>query len=433
MTKRGQVSTPGDSAVFGPGIGSRRTDTGIALRAVTADDVAAEDLLTSGHRALLDQLHEDATAANTTRTYRSPTERFRGWCAEYGYQALPADPDTVAAFLAEAEAERDGDVYRYPTSTLGMWAAAIRKTHLDAGLSDPTTAPTVRKALVSIQKHRTAAGQEATGADPLLADDVRVLVDSITRHSADADWKAQVAACRDIALIVCTFYAGRRRSEIAAIQFGDLTVIADEDDPGRRWIQLRIRGSKTSRTKVEYVALPRSNDPRYCPRCRLLEWLMVVTTHDNMVETAKDRGDTENQRLRSTRQAVIRLVNKLTDRDPHLHHCDRDLPFQRRATAPVWRALEKNTRYLPVDRGPVTDQIVSRVLKKRCREAGFAPEHIARISGHSLRSGFVTQSFRAGVPVEDIMRQTGHKRVETVLRYDKNPIYRNNAVNQIPL
>jgi integrase len=415
--------------------GIRRTGTGVALRAVAADEAAADDLLSAGHRELLDALLQDATAANTTRTYRSPVQRFKAWCAEHGYRALPAEPVTVAAFLAEVEAERDGEMYRYPASTLGMWAAAIRRDHLDADYPDPVTAPVVRKALASIAGHRTDVGQVTERAEALLAADLQAVVDSMSAQAAEGDWKIRLAAVRDTALIVVGFYSARRRSEIARINFGDLRIVTDDSGSGQQWIRMRIRGSKTSRTTVEYVHLPRSSDPRYCPWCRLMDWLMLVTVHDNTTQTAIDRGDTEDQQFRAARQAMIRLLDKLGDRDIHLHQCDRELPFARRATAPVWRALVKKTRYLPVDTGhPITDQTIPRVLKKRCREAGFDPARIARISGHSLRAGFITQARADSVASEDIRRQSGHKKIETIDRYyDRNPGYRNNAVNQLPL
>jgi integrase len=44
----------------------------------------------------------------------------------------------------------------------------------------------------------------------------------------------------------------------------------------------------------------------------------------------------------------------------------------------------------------------------------------SNFSGHSLRAGFVTSAARNGVPERVIMRQTGHKSVEMVLRYLRN-------------
>jgi len=45
----------------------------------------------------------------------------------------------------------------------------------------------------------------------------------------------------------------------------------------------------------------------------------------------------------------------------------------------------------------------------------------ASYSGHSLRSGFVTAALIAGVPPEVIQKQTGHKSIDMLLRYYRNP------------
>jgi integrase len=42
---------------------------------------------------------------------------------------------------------------------------------------------------------------------------------------------------------------------------------------------------------------------------------------------------------------------------------------------------------------------------------------VGSFAGHSLRAGFVTSAARVGEPERWIMRTTGHKSVEMVLRY----------------
>jgi integrase len=54
------------------------------------------------------------------------------------------------------------------------------------------------------------------------------------------------------------------------------------------------------------------------------------------------------------------------------------------------------------------------LVKKYAKAAGLSAE---AFSGHSLRAGFVTSAARAGEPERRIMRQTGHKSIEMVLRY----------------
>jgi integrase len=57
---------------------------------------------------------------------------------------------------------------------------------------------------------------------------------------------------------------------------------------------------------------------------------------------------------------------------------------------------------------------VAVAIKRHAKAAGLA---IESFSGHSLRAGFVTSAARAGEPERQIMRQTGHKSIEMVLRY----------------
>ena len=46
---------------------------------------------------------------------------------------------------------------------------------------------------------------------------------------------------------------------------------------------------------------------------------------------------------------------------------------------------------------------------RRAAAAGFSVAQVDLLGGHSLRSGFVTEAFRAGADAHSIMRQTGHK------------------------
>ena len=46
---------------------------------------------------------------------------------------------------------------------------------------------------------------------------------------------------------------------------------------------------------------------------------------------------------------------------------------------------------------------------RRAAAAGFTAAQVARLGGHSLRAGFVTEAFRAGADAHAIMRQTGHR------------------------
>ena len=58
---------------------------------------------------------------------------------------------------------------------------------------------------------------------------------------------------------------------------------------------------------------------------------------------------------------------------------------------------------------PMTGHAVNEMIRRRAAQAGFTPAQTQRLGGHSLRSGFVTEAFRAGADAHSIMRQTGHR------------------------
>ena len=79
----------------------------------------------------------------------------------------------------------------------------------------------------------------------------------------------------------------------------------------------------------------------------------------------------------------------------------------------------------------LTGHAIASVVKRYANEAGLSTD---LFSGHSLRAGFVTSAARAGEPERRIMRQTGHKSIEMVLRYVRQAnAFTHNAVNALGL
>ena len=83
---------------------------------------------------------------------------------------------------------------------------------------------------------------------------------------------------------------------------------------------------------------------------------------------------------------------------------------------PLFRGFRRNHRPSP---HPLTAGTVNGIVKRVVREAGLD----AKVFGaHSLRAGYVTMARGKGLTWEAIMEQTGHKRLETVKRYDRGTI-----------
>jgi len=151
------------------------------------------------------QYRRASRAENTRRAYRAAVARFCAWCAEHGRNALPASPETVAAFLA-AEAHAGLAV-----NTLRLRHAAIRYLHLLAGYPPPTAAAVVSTTFAGIKRaHR----QPVTKKTALVLERLRAAIEAIPDT---------LPGSRDRALLLVGFAAALRPSEIAGLAVEHLT------------------------------------------------------------------------------------------------------------------------------------------------------------------------------------------------------------------
>jgi integrase len=155
------------------------------------------------------QYRRASRAENTRRAYRAAVARFCDWCTAHTQTALPAAPETVAAFLAaEARAE-------LAVNTLRLRHAAIRYLHLLAGYPPPTAAAVVATTFAGIKRaHRRPVGKKTA----LVLDRLR---------SAIATIPDNLPGLRDRALLLVGFAAALRPSEIAGLVLDQVTYHAD--------------------------------------------------------------------------------------------------------------------------------------------------------------------------------------------------------------
>ena len=73
----------------------------------------------------------------------------------------------------------------------------------------------------------------------------------------------------------------------------------------------------------------------------------------------------------------------------------------------------------------LSDRAVATTVKKWLPSG----RDVSKFSGHSLRAGFVTSAANGGASVKAIMRQTGHRSLETLMRYMRDAsLFRGNAL-----
>ena len=182
------------------------------------------------------QYRRASRSENTRRAYRAAVARFTEWCAAQGQTALPASPETVAAFLA-VEARSNLAV-----NTLRLRHAAIRYMHLLAGYPPPTAAAVVSTTFAGIKRaHRRPLNKKTA----LVVDRLRAALQAIP---------GTLPGLRDRALLLVGFAAALRPSEIARLTIEHMTRHAEgielfllwrKNDQDARGTRLRLPQGST--------------------------------------------------------------------------------------------------------------------------------------------------------------------------------------------
>ncbi len=173
--------------------------------------------LRAADRGVADAL-EAVLADNTRRAYGVQWRLFDEWCAEVGLMSLPAQPLTVARYLA-ARAGSGAAV-----ATLRLAASAVAKAHEWAGHDSPCKDRGVRASLKGMAR-RLGKPQRQAGA--LTADVlavIRLTAVQPRKRGRGIETPAQAAerARFDLALVAVLSDGGLRRSEAAALTWGDI-------------------------------------------------------------------------------------------------------------------------------------------------------------------------------------------------------------------
>ncbi|OZF42699.1 site-specific integrase [Rhodococcus sp. 14-2470-1a] len=349
---------------------------------------------------------QSSRSEGTRKTYDAAWRRFTNWCKSNGHVTLPAHPVTVAAYLVDAADIRTETGERaYAVATFGTWIAAINQQHRTTGHLSPTTHELVTATLSGIRREYAAAGDRPrTPRDPLLVEDIKLLVE--TARERCRGWADEVLERRDSAILLLGFAGAFRRSELTELVCGDVSVHRHDG------LHVRVRKSKTDQDGRGAVkALPYTESHKTCPPCAYVRWVQVVGAFDV-----------------GGRPSVIRLLRRGEPFDGHV--CRGGVP-RAAARAPLFRSVAKNGN---LGTAPLSGAAIHRTIRRRAGHAGFDPAALAKLGGHSLRAGFVTQSTRNGADGTAIARQTGHASLDSVEVYRREhaPLV-GNAVNQIGL
>jgi integrase len=358
-------------------------------RAVELDALAAvlplgsrdrlAELLSDGEVETLRHLAREGMGANTLRAMASDLAYLEAWSLAAGGGPLPwpAPEDLVLRFVAHhlydparrAEdrshgmpdavdgALRQGGRLRaggpHAPATVRRRVALWSTFHRWLGLEGPFSSPSLRAAL-RLAARAARRPRGRKSAKPLTRDVLERLIAACA--------KGTLADKRDAALLLVAFASGgRRRSEIAGLRIEDLVerppVPADPRAP--QGPKLPVLALKLARTKTA----SREDDERVLAVGRPVEALKAWLAAAGI------------------------------------------------SSGPVFRPID---RWGAIGDSALDGQSVNAIVKRRSALAGLDP---AEFSAHGLRSGYLTEAARRGVPLPEAMRQSRHRSVQQAAAY----------------
>jgi len=327
----------------------------------------------------LTHLAKTGTGTNSLRALASDLAYLEAWARASTDSPLvwPASETTVLRFIAHHlwdEAERE----KNPEHGMPQEVAEVLRAEGRLKSTGPHAPATVRRRLALWSSLHRWRGLEGPFGSPSIRNALRLAIRAADRPPARKSAAAitrdvldrLLATCergravdlRDRALLLLAFGSGgRRRSEIARLKVDDLeereSVAADLSNPdGERLpvLAMRLRRTKTSSADAGESVLVVGR-----PVEALRAWL---------ASSKIDAG-------------------------------------------PVFRPIDK---WGNIGAAALHPQTVNAMIKSRCAVAGLDPEEF---SAHGLRSGYLTEAARAGVPLPEAMQQSRHRSVQQAARY----------------
>jgi site-specific recombinase XerD len=233
-----------------------------------------------------------STCPNTERAFRADWNHFAAWCAAEGLIAFPADPSTVAVYIAALSAT-------HKVSSLQRRLTAINYQHKQRGddrLIGPGSLkhPAIAKVMKGLKREK---GTRSEAKAPLTTEQLRRMVHGLEESPR---------GLRDRALLLIGFSGGFRRSELVALDFADIEDVEDG-------LKITIRRSKTDQEgEGRTLGIPYGSDPKTCPVRAYRKWIQTAGITEGPV--FRRFHDQQLGRTAITSQVVADIVKRAAER-----------------------------------------------------------------------------------------------------------------------
>lgn len=244
-------------------------------------------------RFLADMKHA-TRSKSTVRAYDWDWQSFEKWCAKTGRCSLPANPETVALYVAARLSDPDVAV-----STIQRQLAAIAFKHKAADQPVPDRKE-ARAVLNGVRRDRKEAPRQRAALTP-------EQLHKICKKLASRAAKGSILAARNRAVMTLGFATGLRRSNLSSLNLCDVEFVR------RKGLILHIRSSKTDQEgQGQKLWVLRGYRDVTCPVRALQSWIDVRGSQDGplffAVEGRSRWGGEQLHHRRMHHEAVNQVV-----------------------------------------------------------------------------------------------------------------------------
>jgi site-specific recombinase XerD len=279
------------------------------------------------------ELARDAYPKNSLRAYRSDWRVFDRFCTLHGCTMVPSEPATIADFVrACAKAGRK-------PATIQRYLATVALVHRITKHKNPCKGEPVRLALKRLTNEVPSAQRQAKA---LRWAEIQKFIECAGEG---------IRAIRERALLCVAYDTMARRSELVALNCGDIDFLSDGS--GRALIQ-RSKTDQAGAGKTMYLA---PVTVRY-----LVAWLEIA---------------------KISRGALFRQLI---------------------ATRAPLGKLQKPLHYAGRIGGRLSGESISRIFKNVARHIKMKPHDVYKVSGHSIRVGATQDLLALNIDLASVMQ-----------------------------
>lgn len=232
---------------------------------------------------------EQSKSDRTLKLYGAAWKEFKDYADEHDEPALPASPGLVADYLSDLASSGA------KVSTIEVKRAAIAYWHRANRVADPTAYEEIKAVMTGIRRETGTASNQK---DAMTIDLLRKLIGNLPPDDT-------LSTKRDRAILLLGFAGAFRRSELVALNVGDVKINGA--------LRVTVRKSKTDQeAKGKVKVIPAIDEPSLDPIRALRDYLDTAKIQSGAIFRRCNTYGLTKARL--TSQSIALIIKRACDR-----------------------------------------------------------------------------------------------------------------------